>query len=89
MPGKCTVSSDEGRQEIAAFLGVDVGAEEKVVARLACAGGINVSRKRALLRGTQRPAGARRSSEVAARAASGDVSVSVIAKSFATSTQSS
>lgn len=51
LPGKCTVSSDEGRAEIAAFLGVDVGAEEKVVARLACAGGFNVSRKRAYYEG--------------------------------------
>jgi Na+-translocating ferredoxin:NAD+ oxidoreductase RNF subunit RnfB len=51
LPGKCTVSSDEGRQEIATFLGVDVGAQEKVVARLACAGGINVSRKRAYYQG--------------------------------------
>lgn len=51
LPGKCTVSSEEGRQQIADFLGVDVGAEEKVVARLACAGGINVSRKRAVYQG--------------------------------------
>jgi RnfABCDGE-type electron transport complex B subunit len=51
LPGKCTVSSEEGRVEIAAFLGVDVGAEEKVVARLACAGGINVSRMRAHYKG--------------------------------------
>ena len=46
-PGKCTVSNDDGRARIAAFLGVDVGAEEKVVARLACAGGSNVARNRA------------------------------------------
>ncbi|NND36640.1 MAG: 4Fe-4S binding protein, partial [Gammaproteobacteria bacterium] len=46
-PGKCTVSSDEGRAEIASFLGVDVGAEEKRVARLACAGGANVARNHA------------------------------------------
>jgi Na+-translocating ferredoxin:NAD+ oxidoreductase RNF subunit RnfB len=51
LPGKCTVSSDDGRAEIAEFLGVDVGAEEKVVARVACAGGINVSRKRAQYQG--------------------------------------
>ena len=51
LPGKCTVSSDEGRTEIATFLFVDVGAEEKVVARLACAGGFNVSRKRAYYEG--------------------------------------
>ena len=47
LPGKCTVSSDEGRTQIADFLGVDVGAGEKVVARLACAGGLNVARNRA------------------------------------------
>ncbi|MGF1469132.1 MAG: RnfABCDGE type electron transport complex subunit B [Sandaracinaceae bacterium] len=46
-PGKCTVSDDAGRERIAAFLGVDVGAEEKRVARLACAGGSNVARPRA------------------------------------------
>jgi Na+-translocating ferredoxin:NAD+ oxidoreductase RNF subunit RnfB len=51
LPGKCTVSTDEGRAQIADFLGVDVGAEEKVVARLACQGGINVSRMRADYRG--------------------------------------
>ena len=47
LPGKCTVSNDAGRQRIAGFLGVDVGAQEKVVARLACAGGSNVARFRA------------------------------------------
>jgi Na+-translocating ferredoxin:NAD+ oxidoreductase RNF subunit RnfB len=47
LPGKCTVSNDEGRERIAAFLGVDVGAEEKRVARLACAGGANVARNHA------------------------------------------
>ncbi len=47
LPGKCTVSSEDGRAEIAAFLGVDVGAEEKRVARLACAGGRNVARNHA------------------------------------------
>ncbi len=46
-PGKCSVSTDDGRARIAAFLGVDVGAEEKRVARLACAGGSNVARNRA------------------------------------------
>jgi Na+-translocating ferredoxin:NAD+ oxidoreductase RNF subunit RnfB len=51
-PGKCTVSSDEGRTQIADFLGVDVGAEEKIVARLACAGGSNVARNRAHYDGT-------------------------------------
>lgn len=47
LPGKCTVSTDEGRQSIAKFLGVDLGAEEKQVARLACAGGTNVAINRA------------------------------------------
>lgn len=51
LPGKCTVSSPEGRQRIADYLGVDVGAQEKVVARLACAGGANVARQRASYRG--------------------------------------
>ena len=47
LPGKCTVSNDAGRAAIAAYLGVDVGAEEPRVARLACAGGRNVARNRA------------------------------------------
>jgi len=47
LPGKCTVSDEAGRAAIADFLGVDVGAEEKRVARLACAGGSNVARNRA------------------------------------------
>jgi len=53
LPGKCTVSSGEERAEIASFLGVDVGAEEKRVARLACAGGSNVSRNHARYHGEQ------------------------------------
>jgi Na+-translocating ferredoxin:NAD+ oxidoreductase RNF subunit RnfB len=53
LPGKCTVSSESGRESIAEFLGVDVGAEEKRVARLACAGGSNVARNRARYDGTQ------------------------------------
>jgi len=47
LPGKCTVSSESDRERIATYLGVDVGAEEKRVARLACAGGTNVARNRA------------------------------------------
>jgi Na+-translocating ferredoxin:NAD+ oxidoreductase RNF subunit RnfB len=53
LPGKCTVSTDEGRAEIADFLGVDVGAGDKVVARLACAGGSNVARDRARYNGME------------------------------------
>jgi Na+-translocating ferredoxin:NAD+ oxidoreductase RNF subunit RnfB len=47
LPGKCSVGSAGEHARIAAFLGVDVGAEEKRVARLACAGGSNVARHRA------------------------------------------
>jgi len=43
LPGACTVSNDEGRGRIAAYLGVEVGAQEKRVARLACMGGANVA----------------------------------------------
>lgn len=50
-PGGCTVSSDAGRQAIAAFLGVEVGAGERRIARLACAGGANVARNRARYHG--------------------------------------
>jgi len=52
-PGKCSVSTEGGRAKIAAFLGVDVGAEEKRVARLACAGGSNVARFHARYDGLQ------------------------------------
>lgn len=38
-PGKCTVSPPESVEAIAGFLGVDAGFQEKVVARLLCAGG--------------------------------------------------
>jgi Na+-translocating ferredoxin:NAD+ oxidoreductase RNF subunit RnfB len=38
-PGRCTPSSEEALVEIADLLGVDVGGEEKRVARLKCAGG--------------------------------------------------
>jgi Na+-translocating ferredoxin:NAD+ oxidoreductase RNF subunit RnfB len=53
LPGKCTVSTDQGRQSIAQFLGVALGAEEKQVARLACAGGTNVAINRARYIGIQ------------------------------------
>jgi RnfABCDGE-type electron transport complex B subunit len=53
LPGKCTVISEDEQEYIAEFLDVDVGAEEKVVARLACAGGSNVSRNRARYEGLQ------------------------------------
>lgn len=53
LPGKCTVSSDTQRAAIADYLGVDVGAEERRVARLACAGGNNVARNHAEYKGHQ------------------------------------
>lgn len=53
LPGKCTVSSDEGRAVIADYLGVSLGQEEKRVARLACAGGINVAINRAQYQGVK------------------------------------
>jgi Na+-translocating ferredoxin:NAD+ oxidoreductase RNF subunit RnfB len=50
-PGKCTVNTTEMSTRIAALLGVALGAEEKRVARLACAGGTHVARMRARYRG--------------------------------------
>ena len=50
-PSKCTVNSAEGVAEIARLLGVDAGSAEKRVARLACAGGKNVARFKALYQG--------------------------------------
>ncbi|MFD2200561.1 RnfABCDGE type electron transport complex subunit B [Shivajiella indica] len=51
LPGKCTVSSEDGRKAIATYLGVDAGSEEKRVARLSCAGGLNVAINRAMYDG--------------------------------------
>ena len=53
LPGKCTVSSEEGKASIASYLGVALGAEEKKVARLACAGGTNVAQNIALYKGME------------------------------------
>lgn len=50
-PGQCTVNSADANQEIADYLGVDVGNIEKQVARLACAGGVHVARTRARYQG--------------------------------------
>lgn len=46
-PGLCTVNSRDTNQVIANFLGVQLGAHEKRVARLACAGGAHVAYIRA------------------------------------------
>ncbi len=53
LPGKCTVSSEDQRIRIAEYLGVSSEADEKIVARLACAGGTNVARNRANYHGIQ------------------------------------
>ena len=58
LPGKCNVSSQVEQARIASYLGVDVGAEEKRMARLACAGGGNVSRNHAQYEGLKSCAGA-------------------------------
>lgn len=46
-PGLCTVNAKDMNQVIADFLGVDLGKQEKRVARLACAGGSHVAYIRA------------------------------------------
>ncbi len=57
-PSQCTVNSEEGNAEIAEFLGVNAGTQEKRVARLACAGGANVARNTAAYSGMQTCRGA-------------------------------
>jgi electron transport complex protein RnfB len=52
-PAKCTVANDEARSDIASYLGVDAGEAEKRVARLLCAGGSDVTHKRAEYVGIQ------------------------------------
>ena len=52
-PGKCTVSSPDKVEEIAGFLGVDAGQEEKRVARLLCAGGRMEDREKIPYQGNQ------------------------------------
>lgn len=42
-PAKCTVSPPEGIEKIASYLGVEASQEEKLVARLLCAGGTRES----------------------------------------------
>ncbi len=46
-PSKCTVNSAEGNAEIAEYMGVSLGEQEKIVARLACQGGTHVAKMRA------------------------------------------
>ena len=52
-PGKCTVSSADKIDEIAEYLGVDAGKEEKRVARLPCAGGRMEDREKIAYQGNQ------------------------------------
>jgi RnfABCDGE-type electron transport complex B subunit len=40
-PGKCTVADEGTLEDIAGILGVDVGGDEKRIARLKCAGGLS------------------------------------------------
>jgi len=50
-PGACTVNSKDMNQAIAAYLGVELGEQEKRVARLACAGGNHVAHRHAAYEG--------------------------------------
>ena len=50
-PAGCTVASPDLREDIAAYLGVDVGQAAQRVARLLCAGGRDVAPERADYRG--------------------------------------
>ncbi len=52
-PAKCTVSEPETIEQIADFLGVDAGEEEKRIAMLACAGGSHVARMRSHYKGLE------------------------------------
>ncbi len=57
-PSKCTVNTAEANQDIADFLGVALGQQEKIVARLACAGGTHVAKMRARYAGVESCRGA-------------------------------
>ncbi len=50
-PGGCTVSSPDALQDIASFLGVDAGLQERRVARIHCAGGHGLVSHLAVYRG--------------------------------------
>ena len=47
LPSKCSVGLPSDHLRIATYLGIDVGDQERRVARLACAGGSNVAKNRA------------------------------------------
>ncbi|MFP4147583.1 MAG: RnfABCDGE type electron transport complex subunit B [Halorhodospira sp.] len=50
-PSQCTVNASELNQQIADLLGVSVGKQERLIARLACAGGTHVAANRARYEG--------------------------------------
>jgi electron transport complex protein RnfB len=50
---QCSVATEESRQQIAGYLGVEAGVAVKRVARLLCAGGTNVASQRAEYRGVE------------------------------------
>jgi electron transport complex protein RnfB len=50
-PAGCTVMNEDGRADVASYLGVDVGQANKRVARLLCAGGSDVAPQLAEYRG--------------------------------------
>lgn len=52
-PGQCTVNTAEMSAFIAELLGVELGSEERKVARLACAGGKHVAAMRAQYKGIE------------------------------------
>jgi RnfABCDGE-type electron transport complex B subunit len=52
-PGKCTVAASDTLDDLASLLGVDVGAEEKRIARLKCAGGLSNVRNLARYQGME------------------------------------
>jgi RnfABCDGE-type electron transport complex B subunit len=52
-PGKCTVADADTLGDLASLLGVDVGAEEKQIARLKCAGGLSNVRSLAHYQGME------------------------------------
>jgi RnfABCDGE-type electron transport complex B subunit len=52
-PAQCSVNSPEMTEKIAAYLGVEAGAQTRRVARLACAGGNNVARQMATYYGAE------------------------------------
>lgn len=52
-PAACTVSTDDGREDIAAYMGIDAGEANRRVARLMCAGGTDVAQRRVEYHGVE------------------------------------